>query len=346
LTFASLPFPLALALFAFASLVVWLGGARLSRDAVELSDRTGLGKAFVGMLLLGGITSLPELVTTVTAALDQEIHLAVNNLLGGVSLQVALLAVVDAAIGASAFSAIVAHPSVMLMGVLDVLLLAVVLAVVLLGEVVVAGVGVGAASIFVLALVAMWIVNREHGRAGWLPQSQARRDRPPAGRGPGAPAHAPLSRLIARISVAGIVILVGGFLATRSAEVIADRTPLGASFVGVALLALSTSLPELSTTLAAARLRQYEMAFADIFGTNLFDLGLIFVADVVYRPGPALAEAGRFAALAAVLGIALTSIYLFGLIERRDRVILRMGYDSLVVLIVYAAGLYALFRIR
>jgi cation:H+ antiporter len=98
--------------------------------------------------------------------------------------------------------------------------------------------------------------------------------------------------------------------------------------------------------LAAVRLRRYEMAVSDIFGTNLFSVALVFLADAVYSGGPVLNEVGRFASVAALLGIAVTTLYIAGLVERRDQTLMRMGYDSLAVLAVYLGGLFLLYRLR
>jgi cation:H+ antiporter len=116
--------------------------------------------------------------------------------------------------------------------------------------------------------------------------------------------------------------------------------------VGAVLVAIATSLPEVSSTVAAVRLGQYELAFADIFGTNLLDLALVTLADAGYAGPPVLNEVGRFSSFAALLGIAVTGIFLGGLIERRDRVVLRMGVDSALVLVVYLGGLLVLYGLR
>ena len=88
------------------------------------------------------------------------------------------------------------------------------------------------------------------------------------------------------------------------------------------------------------------MAVSDIFGTNLFNIGLVFLVDVVYRGGLVLNQVGRFSVFAAVLGIVVTTIFLVGLVERRDRTIARMGFDSFATLIAYFAGLAVLYTLR
>ena len=83
------------AVFAVAATFVWLAGTKLSKYVDLFADRTGLGKAFAGALLLGGATSLPELATTLTASYSGAAELAGNNLLGGVVMQIAVLALID-----------------------------------------------------------------------------------------------------------------------------------------------------------------------------------------------------------------------------------------------------------
>jgi cation:H+ antiporter len=84
------------------------------------------------------------------------------------------------------------------------------------------------------------------------------------------------------------------------------------------------------------------MAVGDIFGTNLFNIALIFLADLAYAGGPVLTEAGTFEAVAALLALIMTGNFVLGLLERRDRTIMRMGYDSLACIAFYAGGLLLL----
>jgi cation:H+ antiporter len=73
---------------------------------------------------------------------------------------------------------------------------------------------------------------------------------------------------------------------------------------------------------------------------------MIFVVDVFYRGGPVLNEVGSFAAFAALLGVVVSALFLIGLLERRDRTVLRMGYDSFAALLVYLGGSALLFRLQ
>jgi cation:H+ antiporter len=75
-------------IFIAAAALVWFAGVRLSSYAEVISDRTGVGKAFIGALMLGGVTALPEAATTVTASVVKNAPLALNNIFGGVAMQV------------------------------------------------------------------------------------------------------------------------------------------------------------------------------------------------------------------------------------------------------------------
>jgi cation:H+ antiporter len=116
--------------------------------------------------------------------------------------------------------------------------------------------------------------------------------------------------------------------------------------MGFAFVAVATSLPEASATFGAVRRRAYTLAISGILGTNILNVGLLFGVDFIARGPPVLNDAGRFGAIAALLGAAVTALFLAGLAERRDRTIFRMGYDSLAVLATYLAGLGFLYVLR
>ncbi len=104
------------------------------------------------------------------------------------------------------------------------------------------------------------------------------------------------------------------------------------------MVAFATSLPEASAIVGAMRHRRYELAVGEIFGSNMFNLAVILAVDIAATGPPVLEQAGDFEIAAAMLALVLTGIFVLGLIERRDRVVLRMGQDSLTAIAVYGAG--------
>jgi len=134
-----------------------------------------------------------------------------------------------------------------------------------------------------------------------------------------------------------MVILAAGYTAARAGTVIAEQTGLSGGFVGFSLLAVSTSLPELSTTIAASRMGRPDLAFSNVMGTNIFNHLLLLPADL-FGAGPLFDSVERSASAAAMLGVVLVGIYLVRLTGPPRAVAGRMGTESVLVLAVYAVG--------
>ena len=109
-----------------------------------------------------------------------------------------------------------------------------------------------------------------------------------------------------------VLVVVSPWL-VQSSVAIADVTGLGTGFVGTALLAVVTSLPELVTTLAAARLGAYDLAVGNLFGSNMFNMFILGLTDVFFTQGRFLAAIHPAFALAGLLALLLTGL---GLIVR------------------------------
>jgi cation:H+ antiporter len=148
--------------------------------------------------------------------------------------------------------------------------------------------------------------------------------------------------LLGFLVTTAVLVLVTPYL-VRSAREIAEITGLGNGIVGTALLALITSLPETVAVVAAARLDAYDMAVGNLFGSNVFNMFALGVADLFYTPGRFLGAIDPTFALVGLLGLLLTNLALVGNIARVER---RLGFveaDALLILLVYVGGMVFLF---
>ncbi|WP_146392579.1 sodium:calcium antiporter [Allorhodopirellula solitaria] len=332
-------------LFAGGALLVWLAGTKLSQYVDLFADRTGLGKAFAGALLLGGATSLPELATTVTAASSGAAELAGTNLLGGVVMQIAVLALVDAfVLRGRPLTLFSPQSSLLMVGVMLIGLVALASAAVTSQELFsVAGIGFWPVALFAAYVFSVWVIYRYEGDPRWEPRGEVAQ--PPESARDLKDAHeqsfqkTSTAMLVGYFSMASLVVLVGGVTVAKTGEAIAEQSGLGQGIVGATLVAFATSLPEVSTTYSAVRFGAYSMAAANILGTNSMEIALFLPAELAYRDGPIFDAMPNSAAFLAALGIVVTSLYLWGILERRDKTILGMGVDSFAVLVVYACGL-------
>ena len=205
------------------------------------------------------------------------------------------------------------------------------------------GAGFWTWGIFGAFLYALRLVTAAEGRPAWQVIGQ-----PPAPElGEAEPeVERSARRLALSTAAAAAVIFVAGYALARASEALAEQTGLGSSLFGAVFVAIATSLPEISTVLAAIRLGRHVMATSDILGTNLFDIALIFLVDLIYAGDPVLNEVGAFSQVAAMLGITVTGVFVVGMIERRDPAIRGIGLDSLIVGAAYLGGLGLLFHLR
>jgi cation:H+ antiporter len=329
------------ALFLLAAGAVWWAGDRLARQAQLITERTALGQAVVGTLLLGVLVSLPELTLAVVAAAVGNAGLAVNTLIGGAWITLVMLAMADLTIGRFPLSGEVRHPVVMLQGGLSALLLTLIACAILGGDRLLPGAGV--VGLWPLALIVLYaasvvLVRRVQDRSPWTPSGEpAEAATPPTEAGKAQPGgHGAIVR--ATVGASAVVLVAGSVLAF-TADAITELAGLTAGLAGLLLGGLSTSLPELSTTVTAARLKQYDMALSAILGSNMCSAALIFFADVAHPGGPILAEVGTFSAFAVLLAVAMTAVYIAGLVVRETVGAWRVGLDSLAVFLIAVVGM-------
>lgn len=361
---SALSLPLLWLSFASASALVWFAGTRLSRLTEALARKTGTADEVMGSLLLGGITSLPEVVTTITASASDNAGIAINNLFGGVALQVTLLAVADVLVKKRSVTSLVSSPVVQLQGILGIILIATAAGVVVTGDRGFVNIGFGSFLILVLFVSGFVLVSYLKTIQWWKSDPDARDSinqvRESIARGetdepeprseedtsPSSPSRGMSKRRLSLwLALSALAVLVGGYTVVQSGEVLSEKTGLGSGVMGAIFIALSTSLPELSTTIASVRRQNYRLAFSNIFGTNIFTIAFVFLADVFYRKGPVLNHVDNFSLFAAMLGLALTAVYLVGLTVRLKKTILNLGYDSVVVLVGYLTGLVIMFSV-
>jgi cation:H+ antiporter len=336
-------------IFAVAAGAVWVAGIYLSRSTDTLDVRLGIGEALGGAILLAIATNLPEIAITASAALSHSLGIAIGNILGGIAIQTVVLVVLDIAIGREA--ALTTRAASLILG-LEGLLVMLVLAVSIMGaqlpgDGLVARVEPAALLIAGFWVVGLWLVNNArkglpwHDATGSAPGSQEK----PMGHSKGtALKEKSLARASAIFGAAAGVTLGAGIVLEQSGEEIAGHIGMTGVVFGATILAAATALPEVSTGIAAVRLGDYQLAVSDIFGGNAF-LPVLFLVAGLLSGSAVLPQAQATDVYLTALGIVLTVVYLWGLVTRPNRVVLRMGLDSIAVLVLYAGGIAGLIAV-
>ncbi len=334
-------------IFLAAAAVVLVSGQRLTRAGDQLAEETGISRGFVGVILLGFITSLPELVSTISAALFSGApNLAMGNIFGSNACNLAILSFLELAIIKQTSrprhrldeeSRLTACLSLIIMSLALMGLTA-------RGHWRIFHLDLFAPVIFAAYLIGLQKLHRFQGRqpAGEAAQGGLAVEKP-----------APETRLQVSPELkksllinAALIVMASTTLAA-SAGHIAEITGWGTTFVGNSLLAVATSLPEIVVTFSAMRLGSFGMAAGNIFGSNLFNITILALADLFYFPNSLFAAATPSQGLIAALGLLMTGLYLFtDHYASEKRICGRWPADALLQVSVYIFSLYALFTLH
>jgi cation:H+ antiporter len=328
----------AIVVLGVGALLLITAGVRFTKVVDELADRTGIGEAIAGAVLLGAATSLPGLVTTVTGAAQGEAGFAISNAVGGIAAQTTFLVIAD-------FfhrKANLEHAAASLPNIVQTMVLMAMIGLVLAssgGPDVTFG-WIHPASV-VLVLVYMYglVLSRRSRRSPmWEP---LRTDETVIDEEePDVEPSASLPRLWSEF--AGLALVVGavGFAIGRAGLGLAQQTGLSGSVVGALFTSVITSLPELVTVLTAVRIGALTLAVSDIVGGNTFDVLFVAAADVFFAGGSVYHAADTQAIFLMALTVVLTSLLAAGMLEREKR---HIGFEGVAILAFYLAGAAALF---
>ncbi len=322
-------------IFLISSAVVVFAAIKLAEYGDVISVRTRLGGLLVGTILLAGATSLPELIASFSSFQLGLPELAAGNFFGSNMVNMFLLAIVDL----FSFRAPLLRRAAItqtLTVALGAAMMAVAIIFILADEVdfVIGWVSVESLILIALYFAGVWLVQQE-GRLAAGPSAPTVME--PA---EGFPS---LRRGLVGFAIATLVLALAVPQLVNSSAAIAEATGLGASFVGTVLLSFVTSLPELLASLAAVRMGAPELAAGNLFGSNVFNMLALGIADFFYTEGSFLAAISNDFALVGLLGLLLMLMALIGSLARIERRFLFIELDALAIIGVYIVGVYLLF---
>jgi cation:H+ antiporter len=319
--------------FVASGAIVVLAGVALARYADEIAEATGLGRLWIGSMLLAAATSLPELTTDIAAVRLGAVDLAVGDLFGSSLANMLILALIDllpprgrVLQGAAFDHALSAGLAMGLTALAAVLVL----------------VGSPSSVLWVApGSLLLLIVYLSGARAVYL---HSRRDQAgEVAEALGGPRHPKLRPALLRFALASLVVLAAAPAFAWSARGIAEVSGLGNTFVGTWLVGLSTSLPELVASLAAVRMGAYDMAVGNLFGSNAFNMAILFALDLA-QPGSIFAGLDPSHVLSALLAMVLMSLGLAAIIYRARRRFAMLEPSSALMLLVYLAAIWLLYQ--
>ena len=323
--------------FVLCLAIILFAGTKLARYGDAIAEKTGLGRVWIGLVLLAAITSMPELVTGVSSvALVGLPDLALGTLFGSCSLNLAILALLDilhqhTPVLTEASSRHIASAG------WGILLIAIAAVSIFIGGrysgLALGWVGIPSIVIFIVYLLGMWRMFRYERSHQLLAQATTLKYKEISAR-----------TVYLRFALAALAVIAAGIWLSFIGDEIAEATGWGATFVGSLFLAITTSAPELVVTIAALRLGAIDMAIADILGSNMFNIAIIFPVDLFYTQGSILSSVSSSHLITAAVVVVMSLLVIAGLRFRQERkTFVAISWYALVLIVLYIFGTYALF---
>ena len=331
-------------IFIVSTIAIWIAGVKITKAIDTITTYYNLSEAFGGMFFLAIVTNLPEIAITCVAAYHHNYDIAVSNLLGGIAIQTFVLVLIDAfGVG---YKAPLTYRGKGPILIIEGVSLIFILTIVMMSKQFSNDVFFFRSTPFEWLILFIWLgsihfisrlskknkttsdVIQSENKIEHLAEKKLKRS-----------AHHQTAIII--FIICAIITLIAGWALEESSDLLAKHFNMSGILFGATFLALATALPEISTGIASAKIKDYQMAVSDIFGGNAFLPVLFLVASLIGGDAilPSLKPSDMYL---TGLGIILTGIYIIGMVVGSKKQFFNLGVDSIIVTVVYIAGVIGL----
>jgi cation:H+ antiporter len=326
--------------FIICTSVIVYSGARLSKYGDIIAEKTGLGRTWIGVVLMASVTSLPELVTGLSSVTFAGVpDIAAGDVLGSCVFNMLILTILDAFYRQMPISTRAHHGNI-LSGGIGILMISGVAVSLLAGPKIFTFGWIGAYTlvtvfIYLLAMRLVFIYEKRNITAYMKEVAVEAR-------------YKDISKKTAFVNygINALIVIISAVFLPKIGEGIAESTGLGQTFVGNVLIAISTSLPEVVVSISAVRMDAIDLAIGNLFGSNIFNIFILAIDDFFFLKGPILSYVSPLHAISALSAIAMTAIAIIGLTYRVEKKRLFLAWDSIGILLVYVSNLMLLYQLR
>jgi len=317
--------------FLICAAIILFAGSRLTKYGDVIAEKTGLSHAWIGVVLLATITSLPELANGVSAAaLARVPDLAFGDLLGACMINMFTLAMLDMIWWLRGRESVfVGTKRSNIISTLFGIILLLTTSLALLFSFQLFDFSVLGVSIYSFLIFGIYLLGIRALRGYRTGEIVAEKEY----------GHISDSRAyFCFLIMALVVVAAGSWLPFIGSEIV-KVMGWGETFVAVLFIAIATTLPELTVSLSALRMGQAAMSVGNLVGSNFFNVSIIFLVDVFYQPASLFSSVSQNMVYAALFGALLMGIALVAL-ERR--IVNRI--PSIIIILLYLFSLFFLFH--
>jgi cation:H+ antiporter len=325
--------------FLLCALVIFFAGRQLSKYGDLLAEHTGWGKAWVGLILMASITSLPELMVGISSVtIVKSADLAVGDILGSCAFNLGILAMLDAFVPRRQPIFSEASPNHIVSAALGIILLTLAGAGLFLPDDILLSsiLGIFSVIFIVVYLVSIRIIflQEQKVKAAVLVVEEVH-----------VKPTIPFATVVRNYIIFAFIIILAALALPYFADHLAESAGLNKSFVGTLFLAASTSLPEIAVSIAAVRMGALDMAVGGLLGSNIFNILILSIDDVFFTGGPLLKEASDSHLLSVLATIIMSAIVIIGLSIRPAGKRYKLGWDALLIFFVFFLNLILLYNL-
>ena len=314
--------------FSVCAGLILIAGKRLSFYGDMIAERTGLGRAWIGVILMASVTSLPELITGISSVRVFDVpDIAVGDILGSCMFNILIISILDA-LNRDKPVLTLTHKGQILTGGFGLLLLGLVSISFGMVDWLPSLWWIGVYSfvfifVYIISIRTIFIFEK-HRMAEEMPDD--------------SPHEISNPKLYWLYGFNALLVIAAATYLPHIGEEIARVTGLGQTFVGSLFIAFSTSLPEMVVSISAMRIGAVDMAVGNLMGSNLFNIGILAIDDFLYTKGPLLSNVTFSHQITAIAAAMMTTIAIIGLIYRAESKRLFISSSAIAIALVYLAA--------
>jgi len=326
--------------FIIIAAVIVASGTQLSKYGDVVAEKTGMGRAWTGLIMLASITSLPEFVTGISSVTIADVpDIAVGDILGSCVFNLLILALLDPMDRASPIFVKVGRSHVLSAG-FGIILIGIAAASIVLRPLVpsIFHIGVYTPAIIFIYLVGIRVVySYERKYLSTVAGEKVEKL---------MYTHISGKRAAFMYSLNAAVIVAAASALPFIAASLSRQTGLGEDFMGTVFVAITTSLPELVVSFSAIRIGAADLAIGNLLGSNMFNIGLLAIDDILYLEGPLLLDVSSAHAVTGIVAILMTAIVLVSITYRPETKATRFGWDSISMIALAALNMYLIYLLK
>ncbi|GAA4299315.1 hypothetical protein [Nibribacter koreensis] len=320
--------------FSICTLAIILSGVKLTKYGDAIAELTGLGKAWIGLVLMASVTSLPELINGISSvAFLSQPDLAAGDIFGSCIFNLLILSLVDARIKKPLTSLLKSNH--VFTGLAGIVLISVSGLAIVLRDITPVLYWVSPFTIFIFLVYFLVVYGIfQHERLTELPfkpEEVAKQQKEQ------------LRTVIKYYILNAFLVIAAAAFLPYFGEGIASHFGLGKTFFGTLFLATSTSLPELVVSFVAIRMGSFDLLVGNLLGSNIFNIFILGLDDLFYTKGSLFADISTDHLQTIMVVIIMTAVLGLGIMAKPTRKLWKLSLDTTIILLLYIGLMMVLY---